>query len=300
MNSKKHLKITGLIVILLFSLSIFTTSSYALQNPEGLSDSSGNSGANLLEPSVETVLGFSFNSSFESFALKTYQWLFWLAELLAVIMLAMYGIAYVWGAFGSEALINEYRGYIKDILIGGTILLLSYLILNTINPKLLTSKLSIECIAANGCKGMTGGGGNNDDLNVARDTTEANPPQRFVPPVDRGTGDLITAMRTSGIAVNGDVTNITSTTVGGLNVLNGDITGDLTDSRVTGTTLDYRGFVIGADGNQTVILAPTERLNLYYNTLPRSGITDSRSTPHGLLTFDETSGNYEYRNSPRF
>ncbi len=78
------------------------------------------------------------NLTFDKFMPEAYKWIFRLAGLIAVLSLIYGGLLYVFGGFGGpmEKNVTEAKEIFWAVAIGGAILLLSYLILYTINPQL--------------------------------------------------------------------------------------------------------------------------------------------------------------------
>ncbi|OHB25589.1 MAG: hypothetical protein A2542_00830 [Parcubacteria group bacterium RIFOXYD2_FULL_52_8] len=99
-------------------------------------------GYNALEPSLLTTLKINgADMDLGAFLYAAYTWLFRLAGLAAVLRLIYAGLLYVFGGLGGLGgvipdNISSAKKIFTELEIGGGILLLSYLALYTINPKL--------------------------------------------------------------------------------------------------------------------------------------------------------------------
>ena len=103
-------------------------------------------GYTLLEPTLkEEPLGLNAEADFGTFMQKLYTGIFKFSALFAVVMLIYGGVLYVFGGLGLQATekgISEAKDVFWHLGVGGGILLLSYLALYTINPKLVDLRFS--------------------------------------------------------------------------------------------------------------------------------------------------------------
>ena len=87
---------------------------------------------------LEKSIPVNPNADFGTFMTEAYKWIFRLAGLIAVLSLIYGGVKYVFGGFGGsmESNVTEAKDIFRAVAVGGALLLLSYLILYTINPQL--------------------------------------------------------------------------------------------------------------------------------------------------------------------
>ena len=138
----------------LFLLFFFPTYSWAILSPE-----------QLVYTPMEEIPGFSKPTSYSEYITAIYKFGLWTVGISAVLMISVGAFMYITSAGNSNS-VNKAKGIIVDAIAGIILAMVSYVLLYTINPKLLEIHLpdliggggAINGIGSSGSSGSSGTG----------------------------------------------------------------------------------------------------------------------------------------------